>query len=190
MAGIDNGESRTDDFIEFVTGDELEDGELADGDDELRSQQGHLGFEPAGAVGDFGRVGHAIAAAGFFTGETAADSSHVDVGTEGGFIDTGVVLEPAEKLFARGPGEGTSEDRFLVAGGLANEKDAADDGAAADDGLLHFRTEMAAPQGSDMTVEAVLPGGFNHDRKVYADCAKTFARAAGKSSCSATWIRA
>jgi hypothetical protein len=153
VAGVFGGEGGADDGVEFVAGDELADGEFADGEDEVGLEDFHFGGKPAGAIFDFVGGGDTIAAGGIFAGETAADGGHVDAGAEGGFVDAGVVLKPAKEFFAGGPGERAAEDRFLVAGGLADEEDAADDGAAGDDGLLHARAEVAAQEGGDVELE-------------------------------------
>jgi hypothetical protein len=142
-----------DDGVEPLAGHELEDGELADGDDELGFEQVELGLHPKGAVEDLVVVGDAVAAGGALAGEAAADGGHVDAGAEGGFVDAAVLCEPAEKFLASGPRKGAAEDGFLVAGRLADEDDAAEDGAAADDGLEHVGAAAATPQRGDMAVE-------------------------------------
>ncbi len=65
---------------------------------------------------------------GPLAGKATADRRHVDMRTKGRFIDAGMFLEPAEKLPSRRPGKRAAEHRFLVAGGLPHEQDAAEHG--------------------------------------------------------------
>jgi len=164
VSGMGAGIGGADDGVEFVAGNELLNGELADGDNEGGMKDFHFGLHPISAIQDFISVGNAIAAGGFFTGEAAADGGHVDVGAEGGFIHAGMFVEPAEEFFTGGPGERTAHDGFLVAGGLTNEHDRAKDGASADDGRIHARTATATAERGDVAVEPAL--GF---RRSHAD---------------------
>jgi hypothetical protein len=163
VTGIFGGERCADNFIEFSAGHELEDGEFADGDNEAWAEEIHFGFEPAGAVEDFIGSRDAVASGRSFSGKATTDRRHVDARPESFFIHTGVVIEPAEEFFAGGPGEGTAQDRLLVAGGLSDDDHAAGHCAAADDGLLHLRATSAAEEGQNVIVELSLEITFDHE---------------------------
>ena len=138
------GDLTADDGVEaFAIGAKLFDGEFADGDEKSRLEEADFAFEPVAAVGDFAGSRNAIATSRFFTGKTAADGGHVDGGAKLFLVDSAAGLEPAEKGFASGPGEGAAEFGFLVSGGLPNQEDSADDRPAADDRLVHPRAAGA-----------------------------------------------
>src|SRR5882724_9960549 len=72
VARIFGGEGPSDDRVELLARHELLDGKLADRDDQAGLQEGHLRFQPAGAVGDFAGVGDTVAAGGFFPRKATA----------------------------------------------------------------------------------------------------------------------
>jgi hypothetical protein len=150
---VGDAEFFADDGVEFLERHELFDGEFTDGQDKLRLEDFDFAFQPRGAIADFIGRGNAVAAGGFFAGKAAADGRHVDRGAEGLFGHGGGFLKPAEQGFAGSPGEGAAEDRFLVAGSLADEENLAVDRAAADDGLVHLRAEAAGAETLDVLLE-------------------------------------
>lgn len=159
MLAIADPELLADALIEAAVGNELFDGEFADGNDEFGLENIQFLFEPGAAVGDFITRRNAVAAGFFFAGETTADRSHVNTVTKTRFVQPGGFLEPFEQGFASRPCEGTAHDRFLVAGGLADEEDFAEDGSAADDWLVHVRAQSAGAQLLDVKGEQASESG-------------------------------
>lgn len=153
MAGASGVDFLANDGIEFLSRDKLFDGQLADGDDEPGLKNLDFALEPFGAILHFFRRRDAVTARGFFAGKTAADSGHVNGGAEGFLGHPGGIVEPPEKRLAGGPGEGTAEHGFLVAGRLADEEDPADHRPAADDGRPHLRAQAARQQTADVCGE-------------------------------------
>jgi hypothetical protein len=165
LPGILGRESGADDLIEFSAGHELEDGELADGDDEAGTKEFHFGLEPSGAIEDFVGIRYAVAADRPLAGKAAADCRHVNARAEGRLIDAGMFVKPAKKFFAGRPRERAAQYGFLVAGGLADEKDATEDRASADHGLLHLRTTATAEERGDVPVERGLKISVAHGKR-------------------------
>jgi len=153
VSDVGDAEGLADDGIQLLQRHELFDGEFADGQDKLRLEDFDLTMQPGGAIADFVGRRDTVAAGGFLSWKTATDGGHVDGGTENLFRHAGGFVKPAEQGFAGGPGKGTTEERFLVAGGLADEDDFAEHGAAADDGSVHLRAEAAGAEVFDVLDE-------------------------------------
>ncbi len=159
------GKLASDDGVEaFAIGEELFDGEFSDRDEEAWLEEADFAFEPVAAVGDFVGKRNAVAAGRFFAGKTAANGGHVDGGAEFLLVDSAGGFEPAEKGFAGGPGERAAEFGFLVAGGLADEHDAAVDGASDDDGFVHGGAAVAGAEFGDVAGEEVLSVGHGEGK--------------------------
>src|SRR5690606_35039168 len=92
---------------------------------------------------DLARIGAAIAPSGRLAREAARDRGHVDPLAEQLLGDAERLLEPAEERLARGPRERAAELALARAGRLADEQDAARDGAAVHDGADHLRARLA-----------------------------------------------
>ena len=161
-AGAGDGEGAADDGVEFLGGQELFDGEFANREDELRLEDFYFAIEPGGAILNFIRRGHAVAAGGFFAWETAAHRGHVNRGTKRGLVHSGGFIEPAKQSFPGCPGEGTAEHGLLVPGRLANEDYFADDRATADDGFVHLIAQAAGLEAVNVLREQAGGGvGFH-----------------------------
>ncbi|MDB6031109.1 MAG: hypothetical protein JWM16_1447 [Verrucomicrobiales bacterium] len=147
-----------DDVFEFVGGEKLADGEPAHGDDEFRAENFHFGAQPFGTVLDFLFTRDAVTALGVLPRKAAADGGHVDALPEVGFGKAARFLEPAEEGLSGGPGEGTSENRLLVAGSLTDEENFAEDGSARNGGTLHAGAALALAE--LFHVQSKEAGGF------------------------------
>ncbi len=158
---VANAELLADHLIEARLGEEAPDGEFADGNDEGRFEQADLFFEPGFAACDFVAVGNPVSPSLALAGEAAADGGHVDRTAEGRFVDARSLLKPAKERLSGRPGEGAAEDGFLVARRLTHKNDPADNGAAADDRLVHGGAEGALAQAPDVLIELALPGGVH-----------------------------
>ena len=163
-SGVGEAEHSAHDRVEAGTGEELLDGKFANGDDKGWPKNLDLAVEPMGTIGDFQERRHAVAARFLFTWKAAADSGHVNAGTELRFIQARGLFEPAEEGFASGPGEGAAEDRFFIARGLADEHHFTENGAAADDGLVHGGAAGALEQLLDMQLEQTRGCAFGRGR--------------------------
>jgi hypothetical protein len=146
-------------LVERSAGEELFDGQLADGDDQFGLEDFDFFFQPPSAVCDFVPRRHTVAAGFLFAGKAAADSGHVDARTEFSFGKAARFFEPAEEGFACGPSERAAEHRFFVSRCLANKKDFAQDWTAADDWLVHGRAEPALQELIDMQTQQFLLSG-------------------------------
>src|SRR5206468_2336035 len=108
------------------------DRELADWQDQLRTQQLDLGREPARAVGNLVIIRHAVAADQALAGEAAANRRKINVVARLVLAPTQAFLKPFEKRFPRGPRERSPQHRLLVTRRLTDQEDAAGDRAARD----------------------------------------------------------
>src|SRR2546423_10927836 len=127
---VANHERPANHFIQFFEGKKLRDGQFADGNDQLRSQNIDFIVHPGRAIPDLVRRGDAVAAGGSFSRETAADGGEVNLRADLFFVHSAELLKPAEKRTARGPGKWFAEHGLFHAGRLADEHDFAHDRAA------------------------------------------------------------
>lgn len=156
VAGEGGADFLADEGVELLRGHELGDGELADGNDKPWFKELDFTLQPGGAVLNFIGGRHAVAAGGFFAGETATNGGHIDGGAENFFGHARSLMEPTEESFAGRPGEWPAEDGLLVAGSLAHEQDLADDGTPADDRRAHLRAKSAGAEAFDVSIEEAL----------------------------------
>ncbi len=148
-----DGKFSADDFVEFFERHELLDGQAPDGDDQFGLENFEFCAQPTGTVLHFVGCGNTVAARGALPGKTAADGGHVNGGAEFCFGHSGGFMEPAKESFASGPGKGTAQDGFAVAGRLADKENFADNRAAADDRRVHLGAGAAGAELVDVGSE-------------------------------------
>jgi hypothetical protein len=102
--------------------------------------------QPVRTFLDLVLAGDTIAAARVFARKAAADCREVDPAAGRFLVPSECRLEPAKKRLASRPGEWASKQRFLGAGGLADQEDPAGDGPTDDHGLVHAGASLAAGQ--------------------------------------------
>src|SRR5438046_6288746 len=105
--------------LESIQRQESADAQLAHGNHKVRLKNVELAIEPIRAIDDLLPGRHAISARRFLSWETATDSSQVNRPAKLRLAQAARSLKPAKQCSSRGPGEGPSQDRFLVAGRLA-----------------------------------------------------------------------
>lgn len=111
----------SDNIRELFHRHELGDGQFANRQDELRTQQVYFGIEPLSAVIDLILAGHPVAAFGVFAGKTATDGGHVDTLSKSVFIQTDG-FKPAEECFTGCPGKGFSGRPLFVTRSLSDQQ--------------------------------------------------------------------
>jgi hypothetical protein len=140
---VANAKGASHDFVELLEWEELRDGEFADWDDQLRSQEIDLIVHPARAIPDFVGRRDAVAAAGGFSGKAATDGGEVNSGAHLFSVHSAKFLEPTEERAPRRPRERFSEHWFFHSGRLTNEHDFTQDGSARDWRWQHSRAAAA-----------------------------------------------
>jgi hypothetical protein len=126
--------------------EKLRDREFPDRQDEPWTQDFELAPQPVRTFLDLVLAGNTIAAARVFAGKAAADCREVDPAASRFLVPSECGLEPVKKRLASRPREWASEQRFLDAGRLADQKDPAGDGPADDHGFVHAGASLAAGQ--------------------------------------------
>lgn len=164
MSCVSNPERAPNDSVELPSRHELVNRQSAHAENEFGLENFKLARYPAGAIGNFSVIGNPVAAGRFFAGEAAADGSHINTLTELFLREAATFMEPSEKGLTGGPGEGASEEGFLVAGSLADKDDLAFYRTATDDRLMHFGTKPTRAQTFYMALEFLECGcgGASH----------------------------
>src|SRR6476646_4874502 len=155
-AFIVNGKGPAHHFIELLERQELRDGQFADGDDQLGSQEIDLVVHPGRTIPDFVRRRNTVAAGCSFARETAADSGEVDPGADLFFVHSTELLKPAEERAPRGPCEGLPQDRLFNTRCLTDEHDLAQYRTAGNGWWNHSRAAPALPQERHVPIERLL----------------------------------
>lgn len=127
---VANGKRAANYFVEFFERKKLRDGEFADGDDQLGSQEIDLVVHPGRAIPNLIRRGNAIAAGRRFSGEATTNGGEINLRAHLFLGDSAELLKPAEECATRGPRKRFAEHGLFHAGCLADEHDFADDGTA------------------------------------------------------------
>jgi len=143
-------------FLQFCAVDELHDSQSPDGNDETRPQDFDLVVHPRGAIANFVRSRHSVAAAGILARKTSTDSGKINCRSYGSFVQSTELLEPTKHRFTGGVRERSLQNRLTRAGCLANQHHIAKDRAARNRRRLHARAAPALQEMSDMVVETDL----------------------------------
>ena len=146
MIAIVDAEPAANGLLEFARNDELCDGELAHGNDQLRLEDFNFPLQPWRAIGDLERRWHTITSPRFLSRKAATDGRHVDAGAKDLFRNCTVVGKPAEEGLACRPGERFAKHRLFFAGRLADQHHFAPDRAARNRGSMHVRAQRTGPQ--------------------------------------------
>jgi hypothetical protein len=123
MAVFCHGEAAADHIGELFKFEELLDGQLADGQDQIRTENFHLRSEPITAGHDFRGIWHPVTALFGLARETARHGSHVNAFAKVCLAPSTRALKPAEERFSRRPGEGSPHHWLLRAGRLSHAHD-------------------------------------------------------------------
>jgi hypothetical protein len=106
----------------------LQDRQAADRNYEARLQNPNLIIQPQRTVANLIRCWDAVAAAGVFARETAADGRKIDFRSHGGFVHSAKLFEPPEERFAGSVRKRSFQRRFARTGRLADNHHIAHDG--------------------------------------------------------------
>jgi hypothetical protein len=107
--------------FQFCTVDELHDRQAADGNNEARLQNPNLIIDPQRTVANFIWCRDAVAAAGIFARETAADGGKIDLRPNCGFVHSAKLFEPTKECFAGSVRKRSFQHWFPGTGRLPND---------------------------------------------------------------------
>ena len=173
-------------ILELRNAEELDRGERADGNHELRLQQRDLAIEMRTAVRDLGRIGHTIAAGlRITTGKAANHGGDVDLRAKLFLADAEVVGEPGEEAAARGVSERAAVIDLVRPRRLSDEHHARIFHGAGDRRAEDIRTRAASAEHRQVFCEIHSAATITFMHRVFASIV-IFACAASAHAWTAT----
>jgi len=127
---VEDPKFTTDYEFQFRTVDKLHDRQSANGNDETRLQDANFILHPQGTVANLIWCWNAIGASGAFSRKTTADGGEIHLRSDGGFVHSAKLFEPAEERFAGRVRKRPFQRRFSRTWRLPNDHHVAHDRAA------------------------------------------------------------
>src|SRR3954447_1080794 len=98
---MDDPKFTSDYEFQLRTVDKLQDRQSANGNDETRLQNANFVIHPERTVANLIWCWDAVGASGVFSRKTTADCGEIHFRSDGGFVHSAKLFEPAEERFAR-----------------------------------------------------------------------------------------
>ncbi len=166
--------------------DKLRDRQPADRNNQARLQDSNFIGHPGRAIVNLIRRWNTVGAAGILSGETPADRREINSRSNGCFIHSAKLFEPAKKRFPSRVRERPFQRRFPRTGRLSDDHHVAHDRFAGDRRRLHARALSALQECPHMPIQSSLnsccshgPVGRSHIVRQRARRARTQARGYG-----------